>query len=96
MKNTFELTTPLSKTKEWAGQIKIVGEYWQENGELNVDIISVYHSSEQVVPMSDWRYIPNTFWTWLDSMDKIGEIAFEHCKFLMAQDHYCQTQNKLS
>lgn len=106
-RKTFDFTFPLSKTATWAGQIKIFGNYAMEDGELIVEILSVQHSSEINPVESQWRFIPNTFWTWLENgSDRIGEIAYEHCKYLMqqdqpdtttdmGQDHYCQTNNKL-
>lgn len=98
MKKEFEFTMPLSNTRDFMGQIKIAGYYWMDNGELKVEVNSVYHASVSDACLYDWRYIPPTFWTWLDRMDKIGEIAFEHCKGLLPQPEHIadlRMQNKL-
>lgn len=87
MKKEFEFTTPLSKTSNWAGQIRIKGQYWMDNGSLMCDIEILEHTIYQTPHLSDWRYIPNTFWTWLENgSDRIGEIAYEHCKVLIEAD----------
>lgn len=107
-KKTFQLTYPLSVTKDWAGQIKIRGDYWMDNGSLMCEVEGVFHSSSKNPSDSEWRWIPNTFWTWLENgSDRICEIAFEHCKGLMQanapdvttdmqQEHIIQIKKGLS
>lgn len=103
-KKNFTLHFPLSDTSTFMGQISINGTYWMEEGSLMCDIDTVLHSSVSNPSPTEWLYIPNTFWTWLDTGDRIGEIAYEHCKYLMqqdqpdtttdmGQDHYCQVNN---
>lgn len=100
MKKEFEFTMPLSKTSTWIGQIRIKGQYWMDNGSLMCDIEMVHHTMYKTPNEVDWRFIPNTFWTWLENgSDRIGEIAFEHCKGLMPEPAHItdlKTQNKLS
>lgn len=108
MKKEFEFTMPLSNTRQFMGQIKISGYYWMDNAELKVEVNSVYHASVSDACLYDWRYIPPTFWTWLENgSDRIGEIAYEHCKGLLPQpdtttdlqqehSHVVQTKGGLS
>lgn len=99
----FEFITPLSRTRVYKGQLKVMGEYWMEEGSLMCDYTQVlyqYDNDELFIP------IPAPFVDWLDVKSKIFNIAYEHCKYLMqqdqpdtttdvGQDHYCQTNNKL-
>lgn len=79
----FEFTTPLSTTKDWCGEIMIQGKWWMKDAEMHFEIDEVRSNEVEYSP--EWRYIPHTFWTWLNS-DKIEEIAYQHCLGLKEQE----------
>lgn len=102
----FEVIVPISKTREFAGNLKIEGAWRKEEGNLLVDIDTVSHSYDTM----QWVILPTAIWDSFNDIETfINDASYSHCLICSEwsmddidtttdnnQEHYLQTNNKLS
>lgn len=100
----FEFETPVMVGNKQQGQYLITGKWWKHNAELEVDIHTVSYKHGHIM----WHLIPLSFLMAKDLLQDIYDIAYGVClKYSQQddphdtttdnnQDHYLQTNNKLS